>query len=111
MIGAQASGHLESKYGEFLAGLNNWMTIVRWVFYPILFVVLGAWVGALEKIRPLLVTTLTIIPAAAFAAAGFFGTGPLREYVLQFAIYVSMAMGTAFGFGWNRRRAGRAVSA
>ena len=106
MIAAQAhGGHLESNYGQMLKGMDSWLTIASWVLYPILFGLLGIWVGVLEKIRPLLTAALTIIPSVAFAAASFFGVGHYLVYVLQLALYGLISLGIAeIIFHWKRRR-------
>jgi hypothetical protein len=106
MIDAHATGgHLRSSYGDLFAGLNSWMTIVRWLLYPVLFVLLGLWAGVLERNRPILISVLTILPPLAFAALSFFGAGSLRLYVFQLATYSLVAPAVVkLISAWNRAR-------
>jgi hypothetical protein len=108
LIEAHANGGQlnHSKYGDVFASMDKELRIIRWVLYPLLFAFLGMWVGVFEKNRPVLIAVLSMLPAIAFAAASFFGTGSFRTYVLQLAIYVVVSLGVAALIsGWSRSSA------
>jgi hypothetical protein len=113
--GTMTAAEISSKYGNIWTQMDRELAIGQWILFPLMFALIGALVGLLEKSRPVLLTIASALPLtlAMVTAISFQCTEcnphPLRLAAKEIFInlaYMAVAIAVAL-LVFKRREKGR----